>query len=218
MDGGFLKGQRRLRRSDNLLLVFHESVADDNRDAVTLTTWAAERHADVVSLTGDGKQGHQEGLRGLQVDPEGWFQAFRGTLSKLGWQGDSSFRSSVIEGDDAETRPSELLEGEFSGERPSVRRELRKEVLAEAWPDERRLVGVVHESEGQPSLQGVLAIVTLAPRPVTAKDSNEDPPEKRLSVHRLSTTLNLFHFQQVKAPLLARLRAAEAEHTTTGSR
>lgn len=196
----FLASQRACRCSDKLTLVFDRDVPDEQRDAVTLTTWAAEAHA-------------TQGEHSMEASPLDWLDACLQTLAKLGWvtreRGLAPHEATVGEAlDDAAARmlTTQLGDGE------AARFLLTRLQSLGDWPARPHWTGTVTRNhDAMPVLRAVLLLPIPpdddGPRSDAARGGTgaDDVDPQRLQVSAWEATLNWPMFEVVRPVLLRRL-------------
>lgn len=196
----FLESQRVCRCSDTLMFVFDRAVPDEHRDAVTLTTWAAEAHA-------------AQGECAIEASPLGWLDSCVQTLAKLGWvtreralaPRDAAASEAL---DDAAAR---MLTTQLGNDEAARCLLARLQSLGD-WPAWPRWVGTVtRDDDAMPVLRTVLLLPV--PPDGDAPDSEpdmggtgaDDVRPQRFQVSAWVATLNWPMFEVVRPVLLRRL-------------
>lgn len=196
----FLESQRVCRCSDTLMFVFDRAVPDEHRDAVTLTTWAAETHA-------------AQGECAIEASPLGWLDSCVQTLAKLGWvtreralaPRDAAASEAL---DDAAAR---MLTTQLGNDEAARCLLARLQSLGD-WPAWPRWVGTVtRDDDAMPVLRTVLLLPV--PPDGDAPDSEpdmggtgaDDVRPQRFQVSAWVATLNWPMFEVVRPVLLRRL-------------
>ncbi len=204
----YLDRQRDRRRSENTLFLFDTAVTAAHRDAVNLTFWAAERHAD-------------RSFGRLESDPSAWSQTCRKVLGNCGWVTVESAYSTTDDVADPEFSAASIVIDALGDTASAAKLIASLESIAD-WPMQPLWAGTVHEAEGDLVLSTV--ILTVAPAPVEPEvleipldDESEEhepiPPEPRFRIETItwSAKLNDTIYTRIRDALLSKLEKAEPE-------
>jgi hypothetical protein len=197
----YLESQRAYRVSDNLIFAFGQDVADAVRDAVTLTTWAAEAHAAQVGVS-------------IEARPDDWLDTCEKTLSKLGWvMVERAWNTAYEVPDETQEGAAKRILKQALGAHPMTRGLIGKLQVAGDWPRRPRWAGLVEQdADGTPLLTSIL-LVALPPEPVErpAAVVPAAPPRHAFRLAIWAARLNMPTFKTVQPVLLRRfLELAEA--------
>lgn len=177
------------------MLVFDRDVPDEHRDAVTLTTWAAEAHA-------------AQGERSIEASPLAWLGTCLQTLARLGWitleRGLAPRQAAA--GEARDQAAARMLTTQF-GDGEAARCLLARLQSRGDWPARLRWVGTVtRNDDSMPVLRAMLLVLV----PPDDDESNsgmgaEDVRPHRFQVSSWVATLNWPMFEVVRPVLLRRL-------------
>ena len=196
----FLESQRACRRSDKLMFVFDRDVPHEYRDAVTLTTWAAEAHA-------------TQGERTVEATPLDWIDTCVQTLAKLGWvtRERGLTPRDAAAGETLDDAAARMLTTQLGHDEAARCLLARLQSLGD-WPARPRWVGTVRRND---DAMPVLRTLLLLPVPPDIDEPNpeaeldgtgaEDAHSERFQLSTWEATLNWPMFEVVRPVLLKRL-------------
>tara|TARA_R110001583_G_scaffold24563_2_gene89853 strand:- start:115097 stop:115720 length:624 start_codon:yes stop_codon:yes gene_type:complete len=195
----YLESQRAYRVSDNLIFAFGQDVADAARDAVTLTTWAAEAHAAHVGVS-------------IEAQPDDWLDTCEKTLAKLGWvMVERAWNTAYEVPDETQEGAAKRILKQALGEHPMTRGLIGKLQVAGEWPRRPRWAGLVEQdANGVPLLTSILLVALpaeLVELPTAAVP--DAPPRHAFRLAIWAARLNMAIFETARPVLLRRFLEQE---------
>ncbi|AWI81322.1 hypothetical protein CEW87_19280 [Parazoarcus communis] len=201
----FLESQRAVRVSDGLIFAFGTDVSDEIRDAVTLTSWAAEAHAAHAGVSIDGR-------------PDDWLDTCEKTLSKLGWVTvERAWQTEYEVPDETQEGAARRILRQALGDHPLVRGLTGKLQALDDWPHRPCWVGLVEaDANGSPLLTSILLVAlppeareSPAPALLPEVQAAQAPARHAFRLAIWVARLNMLMFESVRPVLLRRYRELE---------